>query len=256
MDLFYIKIVATSLIFLVALICGLIPILLKENGFTKHLLFFGEIFSCGVFLGAGLIHMLPTAEKSFSSALAYSYPYPFVICAFTILLLSFIEQGVTSFFTHHQRSTTPTWMPYLLSILLSIHSLLAGSALGIQNNISSFLVIFVAIIAHKGAEAFALGINMYQHNLRKPIITKLILLFSLMTPVGVLLGSSLLHFLNTNSGYVFAGIFNSIAAGTFIYIATFNHERIEEQEIEMPKILHIGYFSLGIILMAVIAVWL
>ena len=50
----------------------------------------GEAFAAGVFLGAGLIHMLGDAQGAFDSA-GVDYPYPMVTCGAVMLLLLWVE---------------------------------------------------------------------------------------------------------------------------------------------------------------------
>lgn len=54
---------------------------------------------------------------------------------------------------------------YALLIVLSIHSIIAGMALGTETAIVGAVVILVAILAHKGTEAFALGVSLLRGGL-------------------------------------------------------------------------------------------
>jgi len=71
----------------------------------------------------------------------------------------------------------------MLAVILVIHSLIEGAALGVNATFSTASVIFVAIIAHKGSESFALAVilNRSQLSLKAVMIT--ILIFALMACV-------------------------------------------------------------------------
>ena len=95
---------------------------------------------------------------------------------------------------------------------------------------------------------------MRKQGLVKPTMLKLILLFSLMTPIGIIFGSFFARCLAANSGQFTAGIFNAITAGTFIYIA-FHIVDIDETEECVPVLLRLAYFALGLAVMTAIALY-
>jgi solute carrier family 39 (zinc transporter), member 1/2/3 len=249
-----IKLLASFVILVIALVGGLFPILIRATKKTKSLLLYGESFAGGVFLGAGLIHLLPEAQENLHAVYPGNYPYIFAICAFAILFLRLIEDGVTKLFKHNH-NVNHICLACLLTVMLSIHSILAGAALGVETAMASFLVIFVAIIAHKGSAAFALGVQIRKSDFSKAAMVQLMLLFSLMTPIGILCGSILANFLQASNGHLAAAIFDAIAAGTFIYIAAFHGIKpVVDKDLSTLK--YLGCFSFGLIVMAVIAIWL
>ena len=138
--------------------------------------------------------------------------------------------------------------------------MLAGAALGIETTIATFIIIFIAIIAHKGSAAFALGVSMQKSTLNKKAMVKLLLLFSIMTPIGILFGSVLTECLKAAQGRLAEAIFNAIAAGTFIYIAAFhsinNTCTCEKHGHVSTTALRLISFAFGLIVMALIAIYL
>ena len=105
--------------------------------------------------------------------------------------------------------------PYVLMIALSVHSIFEGLALGLSHSLGNVLDMALAIIIHKGAAGSSLGISLVK---TFPddfgLCRKLVTLFALATPTGVLLG-----ILIANAGDIYEIIFNSLAAGSFVYIA-------------------------------------
>ena len=254
-----IKLLVSLIILCMALIFGLFPIVIRVNGVTKKILSYGESFAGGIFLGAGLIHLLPDAQDGLHAVLKSDYPLSFALCAFTILVLRMIEEGTIKFLMCRNATCkhphVQPWLAYLLAILLSVHSVIAGVALGVETTMSTFIIIFIAIIAHKGSAAFALGVSMRKQGLVKKSMLKLMLMFSVMTPIGIIFGSFFSRCLTANSCQFTTGIFNAIAAGTFIYIA-FHIVNTDEAEECMPVLLRLAYYALGLTLMTVIALYM
>ena len=103
---------------------------------------------------------------------------------------------------------------YLILLALSIHACFEGIAIGLQNNPSDMFYMFLAITFHKWVEALSIGINLNRSNIERGYLLNFIILFSLMTPLGMLLG---IIFCGTSQ--IAEAIFLSISAGTFIYIS-------------------------------------
>ena len=116
------------------------------------------------------------------------------------------------------------------------------------------LVIFLAIIAHKGAAAFALIVDFQRNGLPQARITRVLILFASMTPLGIVLGTVLDRLLAASYGRLFEGIFDSLAAGTFIYVAVLEiiGKEFDDQKRIVPKFVAL---CAGLALMALIAVW-
>lgn len=100
-------------------------------------------------------------------------------------------------------------------IALSVHACFEGIALGLQSSMLSTLNIVLAVIIHKGAASSALGISLVKTFPDDfSLVRKLVLVFSLATPLGVVIG-----ILCSEAGEIVDVIMSSLAAGTFIYIA-------------------------------------
>ncbi|HCU05675.1 MAG TPA: hypothetical protein DIC51_05250 [Coxiellaceae bacterium] len=253
---FHLELLVAAIILVITLAGGLFPIFLNATQTAQQILVCGEAFSGGVFLGAGFIHLLGDSQALFQQLGCGRYPLSFAICALSIFLLQVIEEGVTHCF-QHRGSGKVGWIAYLLIILLSIHSILEGAALGVETTLAGFVLIFIAIISHKGAESFSLGVNMRKSRLVQVVMTRLMFLFSLMTPVGILLGSVLMHFVQGYKGQCIQAVFDAVAAGTFIYIAAFHaatHDCCDES-ITVSIFYRWFYFLCGLCLMAVVAIW-
>src|SRR5436190_7190395 len=127
---------------------------LKKTRTLKHSESFelGEALASGIFLGAAFFHMLPDAINMFDHLYGHlSYPVPEVICVLGFLLLLFLERLSLSYPTTQSKNS----IPYILALILIIHALTEGAALGIGSTLSETLMLFIAIVAHKGSESFA-----------------------------------------------------------------------------------------------------
>jgi len=97
---------------------------------------------------------------------------------------------------------------------LSVHSLTAGVALAaVQGESQLAGVMLLAILAHKGFESFSLASVFSMTNITRGRLIGLLVAFSLITPLGLLMGSAL-------TGLLGGGIpiLTSLAAGTFLYV--------------------------------------
>lgn len=114
----------------------------------------------------------------------------------------------------HEFNPSSNLTPYILMIALSVHGFFEGIALGIQSNFKSTFYLGLAIVSHKWAESFTLGVSFYKTNTQDKTYFKLILLFSFFTPLGILFG-----ILIANSSELIEAIFLGLSGGTFIYIS-------------------------------------
>lgn len=262
MDVDLFKVIAFFTIFLVGISGGLFARFLSRNTKSEFYFSMGNSFAGGVFLGAGLIHMLPDAQQGFKNITSgYSdYPWFAVTCVLGFLGILFLEQVL---FQHDHKEELPTdtlhtrklLYPYVLMIILSIHSIITGVALGTENHAGQAIVILIAVLAHKGTAAFALAISMLRANVPKGKMVGMLICFSLMSPIGVALGYFFMLLLSGRSEAVFEATFDSLAAGTFLYIALLDilGEEFSSKAMHKKKKFFLALAGTG--LMALVAVW-
>jgi zinc transporter 1/2/3 len=92
---------------------------------------------------------------------------------------------------------------------------LEGLAIGLEKTWVKCLILSAAVLCHKWAEGITLGLSFKRANTDLKISTIMIFIQALMNPIGVGIGWIL-----SDSGSLVVGIFMSISAGTFLYIAT------------------------------------
>lgn len=255
MDIIYFKIFSIVAIFTVGLSGGLLPLRFELSGGNRIFFSAGNSFAGGIFLGAGLLHMLPDGLLLLGGL--SRYPLALLLCGASLGILLFLEKVV--FIQHElhdldQIGKRSAMYPYLLALVLSIHSFIAGVALGIETAVLASVIIFIAIIAHKGAAAFALGISMREGGFLRTSHIKVVSLFTVMTPSGIVIGSALSNIFSGSISQELEGVFDSLAAGTFLYVSVLD---IIEEEFSIPgnELLKFSSIIAGFTLMALLAVW-
>lgn len=250
MDLITFKLLAAVTIFFAAFVVGLLPAAFSE----KHpkTVFLSEAIASGIFLGAALFHMLPDAENVFRAMGLTRYPYAIFICVIAFLVLAAIEQSSKML----GQKTASAMRSLLLITILSIHSVIAGAALGINETLTNAVVIFIAIIAHKSCESFSLVVSLKRNFDNHRTVLLLLVFFSLMTPVGIILASSVMSSLQTHSAQLLEAILNALTAGTFLYIGTLDsYGRQMQPERLINRFAEFTGLVAGMIMMGTIAFW-
>lgn len=260
MEILHYQLIFVAVILATGLFGGLMPSF--SGGAGRHERFFslGSALGGGVFLGAGLIHLLPDAIENFSGLLGEDFDYPLasLVCAAGFLLILLIEKvivgGDEDRLAAEASSSDDAMLPYVLALVLSVHSLIAGIALGAESELATSIALFIAIIAHKGVAAFALGVALERGGVKRSRSIGIVTLFSAMTPLGILAGAGLGALLSGPAEHWFEGIFDALAAGTFLYVAVVD---IIGGEFSLRKDLWSKFLMVlvGLALMAIIAVW-
>ncbi|MEM9243748.1 MAG: ZIP family metal transporter [Pseudomonadota bacterium] len=248
--LFHVKMISCLLILITAFVAGLYPFIKRIRTRSKQDFPIGESLAAGVFLGAGLMHMLGDASQSFDSH-GFDYPMPFLLAGATFLLLLFMEHVGREIYEH--RSETSIAFAVLAVIMLSIHSFLAGAALGLSSTLSVVIVILLAIMAHKWAASFALAVQLNKSALNIGLSVILFSLFTITTPLGILFGNIVMHHFTHYP--MLAPIFKALAAGTFLYLGTLHGLK---QSVMVDKCCDLKrfYFVIaGFVIMAIVAIW-
>lgn len=255
MDMAWFRVLAILAIIFAGLFGGLIPSRIGVSDRSLRFLGLGNALSAGIFLGAGLLHMLADALenlKAFSENL--DYPYAILICGCGFLFVLLLDKVLLREEDVVDASAGRPIYPFMLTLVLSIHSIIAGATLGLEKSLVSSIVIFIAIISHKGCAAFALGVSLREADFPRSRMVGVIALFSCMTPLGIILGSIFSTMLKGKAAYAVEAVFDGLAAGTFLYIAIL--------DIMVEVFLHredrwVKYFlmALGFAVMALIAIW-
>lgn len=211
----------------------------------------GETLATGVFLGAGLLHLLPESALEFTKQ-GYQYPLAYLITGLVFLVFLWFEHVGRELY-HHQNRNHPAFA-LLAWVMLSVHSLVLGTALGFSQDYSLAIMLYLAIITHKWAESFAIAMQLAQCSLSMVKSVGLFLIFALMTPLGIYLGWYLGHGVHTQT--ILDPILIAISAGTFLYLGTLHGL---EQCVMVERCCNLRYFSfviIGFLLMGSVALYI
>ncbi|NXS50667.1 S39A1 protein, partial [Balaeniceps rex] len=78
----------------------------------------------------------------------------------------------------------------LLVLALALHAVLEGLALGLQEAEGAVLRVCLALLLHKCVVAFSLALKLLRGRLRPPAVAACLVLFAMMSPLGVGLGTA------------------------------------------------------------------
>ncbi len=199
----------------------------------------GNALAAGIFLGAGLVHMLPDAREAWGE-LGFDYPVAELLAASAVVAMLLFEHVLIPESAHeavhappgeafgHGEGGAPRGVgAYAVVFGLVIHSFLAGLALGAQPALGGAVVIFAAILAHKTSAGFALGVSLVRNHVARRRALGLAGLFAVATPAGILVGAVVDDALDGPTRVAFEATFLGLAAGTFAYVATLDILRDE-----------------------------
>uniref|UniRef100_K3X4C2 Zinc/iron permease n=1 Tax=Globisporangium ultimum (strain ATCC 200006 / CBS 805.95 / DAOM BR144) TaxID=431595 RepID=K3X4C2_GLOUD len=137
-------------------------------------------------------------------------------------------------------------LAFVVFVALSFHSLMEGMGIGASNHAA--WDILIAVLAHKSLAAFALTLELQHHQVPFHRVATSIGIFSVMSPLGIFLGSLLVDSTEESIG---SGICSALAGGTFLFVAVME---VIPQEFQNNKHLSqkcaalvAGYCSMGVL---------
>ncbi|XP_029361204.1 zinc transporter ZIP1 [Echeneis naucrates] len=127
---------------------------------------------------------------------------------------------------------------FILVFSLSLHSVFEGLAVGLQEEGKEVLEICLALMIHKSIIAFSLAFKLSQSRLRRSVVAGCLLLFAVMSPLGIGLGISLTETKVLPQHQLARCSLEGLATGTFIYITFMEilpHE-LNSPRLRIPKV--------------------
>ncbi len=147
----------------------------------------------------------------------------------------------------HSSPKMSNFTQYLLLVALCLDGFFEGIALGVQSTWKTVSFVAFAIIFNKIAVGFGLGISLKKADTDIKTFIRFIILFSLFTPFGIVLG----YFFGETQ--FIKGILLAISAGTFTYVSC-SVVIVEEFAITRHRYSKYSFFFLGGVLTATMAV--
>lgn len=116
----------------------------------------------------------------------------------------------------------PNWLRGLgIIVALSLHELFGGMAIGLEGSVDTVWFMCGAIAAHKLVLAFCIGMEIMMAHTRWLIAVIYLIVFSIVTPIGVGIGIAVSESSAANEPSIPAGILQGIACGTLLYVVYF-----------------------------------
>ncbi len=199
-ELIEVKVAAFVALLGLAYAGGVLPLRVSSSPRADVLFSLSNAFAGGLFLAVGMIHMLGDAGEGFTEAdIGTDYPVELAIASTAFLGALLLEAVVggrmkSSLGDSYQPSSSeaPAGVrARLLTVLLSIHSLISGIALGAETSVAATVAILVALIAHKGPEGYALGVSLHQAGRTHAAVVRSVMGYAVMTPIGIVIGTGL-----------------------------------------------------------------
>jgi zinc transporter 1/2/3 len=209
-------------IFCVALAGGYYPLIRRDLAGSRDGFPLGQAFAAGVFLALSLSIMLPNGSHLLTKAFP-QVTYPVASVLSLAAYLGMLALGHTANVRMPEGGqtvglTTPL-IPIIMTIMIAIPSFLLGTALGVSGTAGA-IVIFIAIVLHKGSAGFALALAMVRSTMTKTQTFILYGLFAFATPVGIVVGAEIHQYLSSQIMLVIKGTILSLASGVFFYMGT------------------------------------
>jgi len=241
--MFQLKIIFCATLFFFSILIGLTLLVKKHANLWLEK---AEAITSGIFLGMAIFHLIPDALQT----LSYTTISLLTSCSF-IIFLSIAMLGKRIALVNKQ-----TLFPWIIFLLLSIHSFIAGIALGLTHVVTTLWLLFIAIMAHKAFDVFAVVIALLKYHFTRSNVIVITLLFALMTPLGIIFGATTYHLLNDNAALIVTGVFDAIAAGSFLYIG-FAEGKMARWIFnrEMTQAMDFLFILLGFMAMGLLALW-
>ncbi|XP_034005421.1 zinc transporter ZIP1-like [Trematomus bernacchii] len=223
--------------------------------FRRRLLSLISCFAGGVFLATCLLEQLPdylqSIEEAFSSAgVTLQFPLPEFIMAMGFFLVLVLEQVILAFKDQPQMNECHALLPnssvnshrhgaseesggslfhvdlsaqsalrsFVLVFSLSLHSVLEGLAVGLQEIYVARQVLTLGLMVHKSIISFSLACTLSRGRLQLPLVAGCLLLFAAMLPLGLGLGSALSETKAPRQHRLARFTLQGLAAGSFLYI--------------------------------------
>lgn len=269
MELVALKLLAIVVLLGLALLGGILPLRVSQWEQADKWFSLSNAFAGGLFLSVGLIHLVGEADEGFVEAGVHDvYPFGLLLATAAFLGILLLENVIAREGAEDERvEVGSTAVPVdvedksdaglrarLLVILLSVHSLIAGMAIGSETTVAATVAILIAIIAHKGPEGYALGLSLYEAGRERSDLIRTVLLYSIMTPIGIVIGMLLAEILTGEAQILAEAIFDGLAGGTFLYIATLGilKEEFAKPEYRWPKY---AATAAAVLLIALVSIW-
>lgn len=153
----------------------------------------------------------------------------------------------------------------VLEIGIVFHSVIIGVTLGMSQDVCAIRPLVVALSFHQVFEGMGLGGCIAQAGFGMATVGYMCLMFSVTTPLGILLGMAVFHMTgyddSSPNALIIEGLLGSLSAGILVYMALvdlisldFFHNKMMTSSIKLKKASYIA-LVLGSASMSILALW-
>ncbi|XP_015692491.2 zinc transporter 6 [Oryza brachyantha] len=153
----------------------------------------------------------------------------------------------------------------VLEIGIVFHSVIIGVTMGMSQDVCSIRPLVVALSFHQVFEGMGLGGCIAQAGFGITTVGYMCVMFSVTTPLGILLGMAIFHMTgyddSSPNALIIEGLLGSLSAGILVYMALvdlisldFFHNKMMSSSLKLKKISYIT-LVLGSASMSLLALW-
>ncbi|KAL6607777.1 hypothetical protein ACP70R_040840 [Stipagrostis hirtigluma subsp. patula] len=153
----------------------------------------------------------------------------------------------------------------VLEIGIVFHSVIIGVTMGMSQDVCAIRPLVVALSFHQVFEGMGLGGCIAQAGFGMATVGYMCLMFSVTTPLGILLGMAVFHMTgyddSSPNALIMEGILGSLSSGILIYMALvdlisldFFHNKMMSASLKLKKACYIA-LVLGSASMSILALW-
>lgn len=299
MNLLNIKVINIIAIFFAGFFGATLILFLKKHqdefNFNDDIFLLLKLFSAGIILGTGCIHMLPEARNMFDEGGFEKYPYADLIFGLSIISIMALEEVVNKYFhksknnhesihgNHPNYNTIDIELQhhpvgehchtvnivyqqdpelkklitlYILEFGMAIHSIIIGVTLGTSTDYNVLIALSIAINFHQLFEGIALGSAIVQCG--NNLDQSKMLLIVVGYSLTTPIGICIGIAISNQHSLILQGVFNAISAGILVYMAIIHfiiEDYINNEATGFKKFLMFLSLSCGFGAMAVVGMW-
>ncbi|VAH02872.1 unnamed protein product [Triticum turgidum subsp. durum] len=153
----------------------------------------------------------------------------------------------------------------VLEIGIVFHSVIIGVTLGMSQDVCAIRPLVVALSFHQVFEGMGLGGCIAQAGFGMATVGYMCIMFSVTTPLGILLGMAVFHMTgyddSSPNALIIEGLLGSLSAGILVYMALvdlisldFFHNKMMSSSLKLKKASYIA-LVLGSASMSILALW-
>ncbi|KQK07322.1 hypothetical protein BRADI_2g34560v3 [Brachypodium distachyon] len=153
----------------------------------------------------------------------------------------------------------------VLEIGIVFHSVIIGVTLGMSQDVCAIRPLVVALSFHQVFEGMGLGGCIAQAGFGMATVGYMCIMFSVTTPLGILLGMAVFHMTgyddSSPNALIIEGLLGSLSAGILVYMALvdlisldFFHNKMMSSSLKLKKVSYIA-LVLGSASMSILALW-